>query len=111
MLDWDAVEAHAAARSGAGRTTYYGAAAVSANGRPIVGLGREENSFVLHLDLGTKAMLIETDPDTYWETPHYAGWPALLVRYDSADPARVMAMIERAHAWALLRRPPRRKRE
>ena len=94
---------------GAARATYYGLPAVKANGRPIVGSGREEGSFVLHLDPAAKAMLIETDPATFWETPHYAGWPALLVRYDSADPERVLAMVERSHAWALARIPLRRK--
>ena len=34
-------------------------------------------------------MLKETDPDTFWQTPHYEGWPGVLVRYGSADPERV----------------------
>ena len=44
-------------------------------------------------------MLKETDPETFWQTPHYEGWPAVLVRYDSADPDRVRAMIERSRDW------------
>ena len=24
-----------------------------------------------------------TEPNTYWQTPHYEGWPAILVRYDA----------------------------
>ena len=51
---------------------------------------------MLQIDHDTKEMLIETDPDSFWQTPHYHGWPGLLVRYDSADPDRVRAMIERA---------------
>jgi hypothetical protein len=35
------------------------------------------------------------------------GWPSLLVRYDSADPERVFAMIEAARNRALSLKPPR----
>lgn len=59
------------------------------------------------IDRDTVDMLRETDPDSYWQTPHYEGWPAVLVRYDSADPERVLAMIERAHEQAIARKRPR----
>lgn len=29
-----------------------------------------------------KAFLLEADPSIYWETDHFRGWPALLVRLD-----------------------------
>lgn len=44
---------------------------------------------------------------TYWQTPHYHGWPSLLVRYGSSNPERVLAMVEKAHALAIARKPPR----
>jgi hypothetical protein len=52
-------------------------------------------------------MLKETDPATFWQTPHYEGWPGVLVRYASDDPERVLAVIERAHEQALARKPKR----
>jgi len=39
---------------------------------------------------------METDPATFWETDHYRGWPAVLVRFGSADPERVETVIRRA---------------
>jgi len=39
--------------------------------------------------------LMETEPDTFWETPHYRGWPAVLVRYDSPSRERIETIIER----------------
>jgi hypothetical protein len=39
---------------------------------------------------------METDPETFWETPHYRGWPAVLVRFGSADRERIERVIERA---------------
>jgi hypothetical protein len=44
-------------------------------------------------------MLKATDPDTFWQTPHYEGWEGLLIRYDSKDPDRVREVIERARSF------------
>jgi hypothetical protein len=95
---------------GTGRSTHYGDPAIKANGHAILAPGREAGSFCLIIDVDTKAMLIETEPETYWQTPHYEGWPAVLVRYDAADEERVRAMIDRAHERALVKKPPRPRR-
>lgn len=89
------------------RSTHYGAPAVKANGHAILAPGREAGSFCLIIDIDTKLMLIETEPETYWQTAHYDGWPGVLVRYDAADPDRVKAMIERARDAAIARKPLR----
>jgi hypothetical protein len=52
-------------------------------------------------------MLKETDPDTFWQTPHYEGWPAVLVRYGSRDVERVRDIIARSHAWTAAKPKPR----
>ena len=90
--------------------TYFGKPTVKANARALISPGREAGSFVLHIDLATKLLLMETDPSTYWQTPHYDGWPSLLVRYASADPDRVLAMVEKAFAQAMARKPPRTRK-
>ena len=108
-LDWDTVTAFAASLTGAERSPHYGAPAVKANGNAFVAPGREAGSFCLLIDRDTVDLLKETDPDTYWQTKHYEGWPAVLVRYDSPDPDRVHAMIERAHGQALAKKRPRKK--
>ena len=104
---WDEVAAFALTLPGAETATYYGEPAikVAANGRPVVTPSREPGSFVLHIDRDTKAMLIETDPATFWQTSHYEGWAGLLVRYASDDPERVAAMIERARDQAAQKKP------
>ena len=110
-LDWERVVDFAASLPGAERSTYYGGPAVKVNGHAIISPGREKGSFCLLIDLDTVEMLKETDPGTYWQTPHYEGWPAVLVRYDTADPERVLAMIERSADQSRARKPPRpRKR-
>lgn len=112
--DWNALVAFALTLPGTHVGAHYGKPAVKviANDRAFLSPSREEGSFVLQIDEDTKTLLIETDPDTFWETPHYQGWPSLLVRYDSADPDRVRDMIERARDQAAARpmaRPRKKK--
>jgi len=108
-LDWDKVVAHALALPDTELSTSYGKPAIKivANGRAFLHPSREPDSFVLAIDIDTKEMLMETDPDSFWQTPHYHGWPGVLVRYDSADRERVLAMIERSRDWSAAR--PRSK--
>ena len=98
---WEAVIAYALGLPDTELSTSYGAPAVkvASNGRAFVHPGREPGSFCLAIDRDVVEMLKETDPDTYWQTPHYEGWPAILVRYGSADPERVLAMIDQARDW------------
>jgi hypothetical protein len=111
-LDWNGVVAFALGLRDTELSTSYGKPAVksTASGRAFLHPSREPDSFVLAIDIDTKDMLMETDPDTFWQTPHYDGWPGVLVRFDSADPDRVRAMIEFSHDWTAARpRPKPRK--
>jgi hypothetical protein len=84
---------------------------VSANGRFFVFEGREtDTSFAVQIDLDTIEMLKETEPETYWQSKHYEGWPAVLVRYDSPDPERVRRVIEQAYEQAKAKNPARKKK-
>ena len=52
---------------------------------------------VLHCPLDAKELLIEMAPDIYYQTPHYEGWPALLVRLDLIGDEELALRIE--NAW------------
>ena len=113
-VSWEQAVAHALSLLDTEMGTSYGqpAVKVASNGRAFLYSGREtETSFGLALDLDTIEMLKETDPDTFWQTPHYQGWPAVLIRYATPDPERVLATIERSRDWmaAKPRVKPRRK--
>lgn len=115
MRDWADAVAFALTLPDTELSTSYGSPAVkvASNGRAFLFTGREaDTSFGLALDLESVEMLIETDPDSFWQTPHYQGWPAVLVRFNSPDPDRVRAMIEQSRSWSAARTPvkPRRKR-
>jgi len=111
-LSWDEVIAYGLGLPDVELAPHYGAPSLKTNGRAFVAPGREQGSFCLLIDRDTVAMLMDTDPDTYWQTPHYAGYPAVLVRLDSDDPERVLAMVDRARerARSLPRPKPRQKK-
>ncbi len=106
--NWDEAVAFALSLPGTELSTSYGKPAVKVNGRAFLYTGHEEkSSFGVAIDLDTVELLKETDPDTFWQTPHYEGWPAVLVRYDSKDPDRVREIVERSHAWSAAKPKPR----
>lgn len=87
-------------------------AGIAANGQTFLFRGHEKDtSFVVAIDLGTVEILKETEPETYWQSPHYQGHPMVLVRYDSPDPDRVRWVIEQARDQAAAKKPvrPRKK--
>src|SRR3954463_2856038 len=54
-----------------------------------------------------KRALIESDPDIYFTTPHFDGYPAILARLDALDLAELTELI--TEAW--LNRAPKRLAE
>jgi hypothetical protein len=112
-MTFDEAVAFALTLPGTELSTSYGKPAVKVNGRAFLYTGHEDqSSFGIAIDLDTVDMLMTTEPETYWQTPHYEGWPAVLVRYDSPDQERVREMIERSHAWTAAKPPVRpRKRK
>ena len=95
------------------RSTYYGGPAVkvASNGRAFLSAGHEPHeAFCLAIDRDTIDLLVETDPETFFQTPHYVGWAAVLVRYDSPDPERVRQTIARARDQAAAKKPARARR-
>lgn len=95
-------------------STSYGkpAVKVKSNGRAFLYTGHEhQESFGIAMDLDTIEMLKETDPDTFFQTPHYEGWAAVLVRFGSGDPERVRDMIERSRDWSAAKKPPKSRKK
>ncbi|HMI40017.1 MAG TPA: MmcQ/YjbR family DNA-binding protein [Sphingomicrobium sp.] len=96
MGDWDDVKAFSLSLPETELSTSYGRPAIKLRGKAFVYPGREADSFAVASPLDEKEMLMLTDPETFWETPHYNGWPAVLVRYDRPDRERIETVITRA---------------
>jgi len=97
------------------RGTSYGKPSekVSSNGRAFIYPGHEaDTSFALAMDLDSIEILKETDPATFWQSPHYVGWEGLLIRYDSPDEERVREVIGRSRDFvaAKPRAKPRKRK-
>jgi hypothetical protein len=102
-MTWDEAVAFALTLPGVELSTSYGkpAVKVASNGRAFLFQSHEaDTSFGLSMDLDSIELLKETDPETFWQSPHYVGWEGVLIRYDSKDLDRVREVIERARDFA-----------
>jgi hypothetical protein len=59
-------------------------------------------------DLGAKEALLADDPDVYFTTPHFTGYPAILVRLERIAAAELEELL--VEAW-LARAPKRLAKE
>jgi hypothetical protein len=58
-----------------------------------------ETLVVRVVDLEDKEALLRSDPEVFWTTPHYDGYPYVLVRLAQVDAAQLRELIE--DAWRL----------
>lgn len=65
-------------------------------GRQILSQGKAADTYVLRATREEIAVLKETEPDVFWQTPQYQGWPTVLVNGAAADPDRMRLLITRA---------------
>jgi hypothetical protein len=97
MNSWDDVLAFARTLPDVEITPFYGVPCPKVNGKGFVAPGREPGSFCLFTSsIDEKRMLIETDPQTFWDTAHYRNYPSVLVRYGSDARDRVETYIKRS---------------
>ena len=97
-VGWDEAVAFALTLPGVVLSPHYGTPSPKVRGKAFVYRSPEPGSFALAASLDEIETLKETDPATFWQSPHYQGWPAVLVREAQADPERIEALIERG--WA-----------
>jgi hypothetical protein len=84
-------------------STWFGTPSLKVRGKSFVRL-KDPETLVVLCALDEKEMLMEADPKVYFETDHYKGWPAVLVRLKSIGPTQLRHRLEQA--WRL--RAPKR---
>lgn len=80
--------------------TSYGTPALKVRGKLLV-RWREPGVIVLRCDLDEKEFLMQMNPEIFFETDHYKGWPAVLARTELIDREELAQMLEktwRGHA-------------
>ena len=55
-------------------------------------------------DMGEREALLQGQPEAFFTTPHYDGYPYVLIRLDKVDPQELAELIE--EAWRI--RAPKR---
>ena len=76
--------------------TSYGTPALKVAGKLLMRI-KDAETLVLMAALDEKERLIEMAPDIYYETDHYTGWPALLVRAAAIGDEELRLRL--AEAW------------
>jgi hypothetical protein len=78
--------------------TWYGTSALLRHGKGLMRL-KDAETLVFRCTLDEKALLIEAEPTVYYETEHYTGWGAVLVRAAAVSDAELAHCVTRA--WRL----------
>ena len=105
MADWETVRELARGFPGVEEGTSHGEPALRVGKKLFAWMSpHERGSLCVRVDPEEKELLLESKPKAYFTTPHYAGYPILLVRFEHVSPDELRERIE--DAW-LLRAPKR----
>src|SRR5262249_19234640 len=100
MPSWEAVAAIGARFPAIGGGTSYGTPSPKRGSKFICRLRTIPDALVVRvIDLADREALLKGDPDIYFSTPHYDGYPAVLVRLDEVSPEQLAELIE--DAWRI----------
>jgi len=81
MATWDDVIAIGERFPGVEVTTSWGRPALKAAGKFMCSIREDPDAFVFRvLDVPDQQALVQGEPDVFFTTPHYDGWPYVLVR-------------------------------
>jgi hypothetical protein len=97
MPTWDDVIAIGSRLPGVEVTTSYGTPSLKVRRRFMCRLRTDPEALVLRVsDMGEREALLQGQPDAFFTTPHYDGYPAVLVRLEAVDPTELAELIEEA---------------
>jgi hypothetical protein len=105
MPTWDDVVAVGQRFPGVELGTSYGTPALKVRGKGMCRLRTDPDALVIRVtDLGEREALLQGQPDAFFSTRHYDGYPYVLVRLEAVDPTELAELIE--EAWRI--RAPKR---
>ena len=77
--------------------TSFGTPALRVRGKGMCRLRTNPDALVLRVtDLGEREALLQGQPDVFFTTPHYDGYPYVLVRLEAVDPVELGELLEEA---------------
>jgi hypothetical protein len=105
MPTWDDVVEIGTRFPGVETATSYGTPALKVRGKGMCRLRTDPDALVVRvIDLGDREALSRGEPEVFFTTPHYDGYPYVLVRLDVVDRQKLAELLE--DAWRI--RAPKR---
>jgi len=80
------------------QSTSYGTPSLTLRGKFLMRV-KDPDTLVFRCSMDEKRFLMEAEPSIYFETDHYVGWPAVLVRLAAASDTELEHCVTRA--WRL----------
>ena len=107
MADWKTVREIASAFPEVEENTSHGQPSFRVRGKLFAWMSpnREaEGAFVVRVDRDEKQLMIDSNPDVYFSTAHYEGYPAVLIRLERIERDELAERLE--DSW-LIQAPKR----
>jgi hypothetical protein len=93
-MTFDDVCAIALAWPGVEVSTSYGTPALKVKGKLLARLKEDGDSLaVFGIGFDERDLLLEAEPEIFYLTDHYRGWPALLIRLSRASPSQTTHLL------------------
>ena len=73
----------------------YGTPALKVRGKLLCRLKEDGETLVVRISFDERELLMGAEPETFFVTDHYKGYPYVLIRLSRADKATVERFIER----------------
>jgi hypothetical protein len=100
MMTWEDVVEIAQRFPGVEVGTSWGTPGLKVRGKFMCRLRTDPDALVLRvIDMGEREALLQGEPEAFFTTPHYDGYPAVLVRLEAVDPVELAELLE--EAWRL----------
>lgn len=74
----------------------YGTPAFRVKGKFLGRLREDGDSFVIKISFDERDFLMKADPETFYITEHYSGYPAVLIRLSKVHPEELSRLIKQA---------------
>ncbi len=98
MPTWADVVAIGKALPDVEESTWFGTPSLRVRKKSMCRLRTDPDALVVRVpDLEDCEALLRGDPDVFFSTPHYDGWPYVLVRLERVAPTQLAELIE--DAW------------
>lgn len=101
MPSWKDVREIGLAFPGVEEATSYGTPALKAGKRGMLcRLRTSPDALVIRVtDMLEREAMLQGDPDVFFTTPHYDGYPYVLVKLEKVDPVELRELVE--EAWRI----------